>query len=179
MKKAAVLLGLLTVALTAFVIFKPKTKPPLKSLTAQQIQAAIKNAFPANTRSVFDKSDQFILLSLDPSWDSLGTTGKNIFHGFRILGQTAVKDRQVRQELRRLYYDGLADAHFSAACFNPAHGIRAVKGRNVLDLLICFHCSQVKVVANGQEHGYVHWGSSHRAAFDEVLTQARVPLGRR
>lgn len=172
MKKVAVGACVLALLLFAVVRLRPKPVPPLETPTAQQM----KTAFPGNSRTIFEQSDKFFLLSLDPSWDSLGKQGKNIFHGFRILGKTEVKDGQVRQNLRRLYYDGIADKNFSAACFNPAHGIRATKGRSVLDLLICFHCSQVKVVFNGKDHGYVHWSSSHRAEFDEVLTQAKVAI---
>lgn len=175
MKKAAIALGLLAIVLTAFVMFQPKAKPSLKTPTVKQLKAA----FPNNTKTIFDKSDKFTLLSLDPSWDSLYTTGNNIFHGFRILGQTEVKDNHVRQQLRRLYYDGLADTHFSAACFNPAHGIRTVKDGRTLDLLICFDCALVRVVVNGEKHGDVHWGSTQRAAFDEVLAKANVPLSRK
>jgi len=151
---------------------------PLRTPTTQQFQTA----FPNDTRAVFQNSDRFVLLSLDPELGGMPTklSEQNEFHGFRILGQTTLTDPEIRDEIRRAYYDGIAADGFAAACFSPRHGIRAEKEGRQLDLVICFQCSTVRIFTGGPgdgENGYrVIIGERPRATFDRILTEHGVPL---
>jgi len=152
---------------------------PLRTPTAQQFQTA----FPNDTRAVFENSDRFVLLSLDPELGGMPTklSKQNEFHGFRILGQTTLTDPEIRDEIRRAYYDGIADTTgWRKACFSPRHGIRATSKNETLDLVICFSCSNVRIYPDAADDGekeyWSHIGESPRATFDRVLAEHGVPL---
>jgi hypothetical protein len=63
-------------------------------------------------------------------------------------------------------------------CFEPRHGVRAMAGGKTVDLVICFACSEVQVWSDdGKDlEGLALIGDSAQAAFDKVLTDAKVPL---
>lgn len=179
MRKPTVATAVLVVIVVAFAVYKFKSqpsRPPLGTPTPDQIRAS----FPGSSRITFDQCDKFILLSLDPSWNAMMfKTEAKLFHGFRILGQTEIKNNEERQQLRRLYYDGLVRTdYFSGACFNPTYGIQAVKKANSLDLLLSSRCGYAKVFVNGEEHKYklVKWASAHQPEFNKILTAANVPI---
>ena len=163
-----VFLCILAGGLGAFALlrFKPST-PPLKP-TAKQLAAA----FPAGSRSILRESDTLILYRLTGSAfrTEKGDFG---FDGYPMVGKTIIRDKATRQKIITAYEEGLADTNFSAACFNPRHGIRVEKNKQRLDLVICFSCGQVKVIFKGQE-SYVHMGKQPQAVFDEVLGEASV-----
>lgn len=180
-----VLLGVLCWA--AIFAVKHYQRNQLRKPTPAQIKAA----FPGNTRDIFEHSDKFILLSLAGMEASLPSpfelasfipvSGKNpskpsMFHGYRILGQTEIKNEDVREHLRAIYDDGITDNHFSSACFSPKHGIRAIKNGQTVDFVICFHCSLAEVFLNNKEVADYHFGSVHQPEFDAILTGANVPL---
>lgn len=163
----------------------------LKNKLRKPTPAQIKAAFPKNTRTIFEDSDKFILLSLAGMEASLPNSfelasfipasGKNpltpsMFHGYRILGQTEIKNEEIQEHIRAIYDDGISDNHFSAACFSPKHGIRTAKNGQILDIVICFHCSLAKMYLNNEEVAGYHFGSVHQPDFDAVLTDANVPL---
>jgi hypothetical protein len=164
--KVAIIVGIVALA----TLFYRYRYPLLRVPTAAQLAAA----FPQGTRDIFEHSDKFELLSLDPR---LGYDGRDAFHGFRILGRTTIADDRTRRELIRHYYDGLADTGFSAACFNPRHGIRATRRRRILDIAICFSCWHVAVYApNAKEPAYVHLGKSPKSTFDNALQVRGISL---
>jgi hypothetical protein len=153
--------------------------------------AQVKAAFPKNTRDIFEHSDKFILLSLAgmeaslpgsfelasflPASDTRELT-RPMFHHYRILGQTEIKDKDIQERIRAIYDDGISDTHFSHACFSPKHGIRAVKNGRTLDIVICFHCSQAAMYLDDKGVAWSHFGSVHQPEFDAILTAAHVPL---
>lgn len=63
-------------------------------------------------------------------------------------------------------------------CFDPRHGIVATHGGKRIELLICFECSHFKIF--GDVTSIRVWISkSPRDRFDDVLKDAKVPLGPR
>ena len=145
MKKWGLVFGVLCIVGVIVALFKANA--PLKTPTPQQLQAA----FPNDTRKIFENSDKFVLLSIDPSW---GYKGKNEFHGYRAVGQTQVSP-EVKAKLIDALYDGMAAEHiFRAACFSPRHGIHAVKGNKYVDLLICFSCQQFLIYPSPLIHSH-------------------------
>ena len=148
---------------------RPFAPEPLRTPTSEQLF----KAFPKNTRTIFENSEQFYFYSLDPSWLS---QRKNKFHDWGILGRTPISDKATQLQIRALYFDGIADTNFSAACFNPRHGIRAVKGKDIFDLVICFRCGHSMMYLNGEKLGHHHFGSRLQTQFDAILTDHDVPL---
>ncbi len=126
MKKSIVAVGAFALLILALALAYQRFKPAraLRTPTASQIAAA----FPDDTREIFERSDKFILLSLDPlSLPNTNAPKRSEFHGWYILGQTQISNPKTQSKLRRAYYDGLVDTSGAAACFSPRHGIRAVK----------------------------------------------------
>lgn len=187
---------IIAIVLTGVVSFAAvfAVKRYLRNKLRKPTPAQIKAAFPDNTRDIFEHSDKFILLSLAGMEASLPTpfeltsfipasnanllTG-SMFHNYRVLGQTEIQNKGVREHIRAIYDDGITDKSFSSACFSPKHGIRAVKNGQTLDFVICFHCSLAHVYLNNKQVAGYHFGSIHRPDFDAILADANVPLARK
>jgi hypothetical protein len=140
---------------------------------------------PRPVADAFDDSDRaivysFTLYSLEPAPAAMTGPPNPLaptFHGQTILGETKVTDSLIRRKLVAAFYRGVSDHDGSvAACFIPHHGIRVQKGKDTIDLVICFMCAQVKVYVNNKETETLLISTSPRGLFNEVLERARVPL---
>jgi hypothetical protein len=65
-----------------------------------------------------------------------------------------------------------------SGCFNPRHGIRAVKGGRTVDVVICFECGYIHFWESGKRSTVLVTGTPQKA-FDRVLESGTVPLGER
>ena len=105
------------------------------------------NEIPATAAHALANPDGMELLSLDPKRPN--EKPKDEFHGWKVLGRTAIKNDMTR---RKLAGDLVAAAESSeglaAACFNPRHGLRVKRGDKTIDLVVCFECFQVEVVTD-------------------------------
>ena len=121
---------------------------------------------------MFEQSDRFILYSIDSfRMPDVKTT----FHEYPIVGQVEIQDSKIRSKLIAYLYDGMAGFALAAACFNPHHAIRAIKGNKTIDLVICFTCSGVDIYY-GKLEGHANVAPEPRRFYDSVLTDAGVPL---
>ncbi|HJZ58287.1 MAG TPA: hypothetical protein VKE74_25315 [Gemmataceae bacterium] len=140
---------------------------------------AADNKLPAAAQVVLDKAEQFELLSLDPKPVPKADQDKekNVFHGYRVLGKTTVKDA-TRNTLLAALDKGIKDAdpNLAAGCFNPRHGIRATHDGKTVDLVICFECLAIVVYVDDKSERGPHVTGSPQEAFDKVLKAANVPL---
>jgi hypothetical protein len=133
------------------------------------------NRLPESFREVLQNADLFELLSLDPN--AMPTREPGHFWGWRVLGLTAVEPPAARQEVFAALERGIAEnTGWVAACFDPRHGIRARRGDQLVELVVCFRCSQVYLYADGKWDGSVLITHSPEAVFDRVLSAAGVPL---
>ena len=174
MKKKTVFLALAFV-LVAALAFNRWRNPPLRTPTAAQIGKAL----PNGAQQVFDGADKFVLYALEPSELMKNMGHKTYFHGFGILGETTISDAATMQQLSAAYYDGLCfdnEKGLGAACFNPRHGLRAVKNGQTLDLVICFHCAQAEVFFNGREHGVVIINKRPQNTFNRIYNDAGLKM---
>jgi hypothetical protein len=129
-------------------------------------------------------SQQFTLYSLEPKTEVIGkiAPGEETFHRNKVLGKILITDPEVKAELVNALYRGIAESDGSAsACFNPRHGIRAVKGWRTIDLEICFECSQVHFWENdkGINSATIAHTNNPQKVFDQVLKSGKIPLGKR
>ena len=133
---------------------------------------------PRIASAALDGADRYELLSLDPRLPV--PAAPDLFHGFRVLGQTVVNDQGARQELNRALRKG-AESGFTnrPRCFNPRHGIRVTQAGRTTDFLICFECEQVQVWSGDQRVADWRTDASPLPTFDQVLQQAGVPLATR
>lgn len=161
------------VILIALAVAAPVLTGKARSLR-RPTDTQLRAAFPGDSRQVLEQSQQFTLLSLNPS---PATFEKEAFHGFGVLGKTEVAEAKKRASLIAALDDGIARAQESAACFNPRHGIRVVRDKKTVELVICFECMNFYVYANGNKSG---GGISRdpQALFDRVLAEAGVPVAK-
>jgi hypothetical protein len=124
-------------------------------------------------------------LSLDPLHSDIQTTRPRVpatgpatpqFHFYYILGQTRITEPQTQKKLTEALQAGARGRASPAACFDPRHGIRVTRSGTVIDIVICFECSQAKVYVNNVADEDFLTTSSPEAVFDEVLKSAGVPL---
>jgi hypothetical protein len=139
---------------------------------------------PARAKSILDKAVQFHLYSLGPESESEAEHREPVKDGFRarkVLGTVVVKDPQVRKQILRSLYDGIAETDGNGSrCFDPRHGIRASVDGKAVDLVICFECNWVYVFfdKHEQRQGVACTTRKPQATFDKVLKDARVPLAK-
>jgi hypothetical protein len=144
-------------------------------------QITQRNRIPEAAGKLLDKAETIELYSLDPELktDKEGKVVevKDGFHGWKVLGKTAVKDGATRKRLA----DALrlaAEDNFGmvAACFNPRHGLRLAGGGKTVDLVICFECLSVEVYVDGEKkEGFLTTGEPQKG-FDAALKTAGVAL---
>jgi hypothetical protein len=130
-------------------------------------------SMPPDAREMLIKAENFDLYSLEPR----AAQGETDFHGWKVLGKTAVKEADVRKKLITALEKGAAESDGSRPdCFNPRHGIRVSRGGKTMDLVICFECQQVEVYAGDERGKNFLISKSPRPVFNQVLKDARVPL---
>lgn len=137
-----------------------------------------KNELPSEARTVLEKAEQFELISLNPRRESDDKDKKaaDKFHGWMILGQTALKDAETRKKVLASLSKGIEENDGSvAACFNPRHGLRATHGKKTVELVICFECFQIEVYVDGKKTS-VLTSESPQPVLDKILSEAKVPL---
>jgi hypothetical protein len=136
-----------------------------------------KNKIPDAAKAILEKADEFELYSLDP--DRTKEKPKDAFHGWKVLGKTAIKDKKDRERVLAAVFKGVADSDGSvAACFNPRHGIRAVKGETTVELVICFECLSLEIW-QGEKRSTALTAHTPQPALDKVLKDAGVTLPKR
>jgi hypothetical protein len=136
---------------------------------------AADNKIPADLLAALEKAEEFELLSLDPKEPD--EKPKDGFHGWRVLGKTAVTDAETRKKLVAAFKKGATDSDGTvAACFIPRHGIRVTREKKTVDFVVCFQCLQVKAYAGDAAAGGFLTTAGPQKAFDAVLTDAKVPL---
>jgi hypothetical protein len=138
------------------------------------------NVLPAEAVNVITNADRFVLFSLDPIPKSLhehqGRDIEQTFHDYPVLGRVTITNKDERTELLNAFFKGIRDSDGSIAlCFNPRHGISAVRREEVIDLVICFECRQTQVYFNGSNAKRLSTTRSPQAAFDRSLEKAGIP----
>ncbi|MCP3918791.1 MAG: hypothetical protein GY711_24860 [bacterium] len=78
--------------------------------------------------------------------------GDEAFHGYKVLRSGPLVNQGARGQLIELVLQGVRESDGTVAeCFNPRHGIRARRGEDVVELLICYECLALQVFGPGGE----------------------------
>jgi hypothetical protein len=128
---------------------------------------------PEAAKAILDKADQLEVFSLDPERPE--QKPKDDFHGWKVLGKTAVEGAEARQKVVDALYKGIAEGQGAAGCFRPRHGVRATSGDKTVDLVICFECVSMEVHVGG-DRAAVWTSAAPQKALDRILRAAKVPL---
>jgi hypothetical protein len=141
---------------------------------------------PLKTSRTLKHADRFILFSLEPYLEphsklaDKSSRSPEKFHGFLILGKTEITDKTERKQLLNDLFDCIPTGRppWIAMCFNPRHGIRAIRNGENVDLLICFECGRMYVFAskNDSEYSSINFDRSKPSEFNRVLKAADVKL---
>lgn len=98
-------------------------------------------------REILEHPEAMTIYALHPnrhSDEGKPTSAADSFHDYRILDRAEVTAADERSLLTSLVYRGInASDGTVAACFDPRHGIRAVKDSHSVDLVICYECLQI------------------------------------
>jgi hypothetical protein len=135
-----------------------------------------------------DDPDRLILYSLDgrhpePDEDRLAEAkpkAEYLYH-FPVLGKLEVTDARQRREILAAVRRAIRNPDKAAACFFPRHAVRAVKGGETVDVVLCFECGNYAVYRGGA----TEWqntsplGHDGESLFDKILTGAGVPLAKK
>jgi hypothetical protein len=202
------LLGFALIALvTGVALAQPKQDPPPPPVTEPAVQppAAVetKQEIPALVKEVWDAAETWTLYSLAPEQKPATQdatrgvkrppskkkatkkravrNGEPPFQGIVVLGKrTLKKDDEAATKLKAALYTAIEKSGKPARCFIPHHGIRAVVGDKTLDMVICFTCHYLDIYVNGEKLGpRLVIDPGPFTAFDQALTEAQVPLGKR
>ncbi|HTR40103.1 MAG TPA: hypothetical protein VMH87_00615 [Pseudomonadales bacterium] len=128
---------------------------------------------PSDLRHFLEGADEFTLYSLDPGQESKET---NTFFHLAILGQIKIEQGAERTNLVTSLSDGIAEGGQMADCFNPRHGIRALKNGVAVDFVICFECGEIKAISSKGSNWDFPVSRKPAAIFNSVLKNAHVPL---
>lgn len=137
-----------------------------------------KNTLPVTALKILESADTFVLLSLDPVPKHFREDAWKIedaFHNYPVLGRTTITNKTERSNLLNSLLKGIREADGSMApCFNPRHGIRATRGGQMVDLVICFECLRTDVHLNGKQTNSVHTTAAPKTIFDRALDKAGI-----
>jgi hypothetical protein len=179
-------------AILLFAIASIGCKPSAEQLKAERSKAARemiakRHHVADEVKNVLNNSDRFMLFSIQGVEgaqffvDAIppDVTSDTKFHGYDILGKTDIEDPVEQKSLVEALYQSIAESTGPALCFSPRHAIRAVKGDDIVDLVICFECFQIRVFTESQkvlgEHSV--WTSDKPAgAFDAALSRRNIRL---
>jgi hypothetical protein len=121
------------------------------------------NKLPEAVTALLDKAEQIELWSLEPETN-------------KVLGKTTIKDAETRKKVLATLYKGIKDSDGTyAKCFEPRHRLVATVDGKTVDMIICFECLQIKMVAPAMDRNLTTTATP-QATFDKVLTDAKVPL---
>lgn len=111
-------------------------------------------AIPGSARDVLDHADTFEIYALEPYG---AADGEGSFQGHPVLGSAKVTDPAAQQRILDIIDSGMGKWATQAKCFNPRHGVHAVRAGRTVDITICYQCSNI-VIAEGSESKMVSTG---------------------
>lgn len=179
---AVALMALLVAGVVKLALWLPGAieRAPAKGkafdIPAEAHQAPAK--FLAETRLALEKAETVTVhwLFFSPAERNLpdDVRGKPRFHGYPILGSTAVKSKQAGQQILESVF-AHADPDLATGCFDPQHGVevKLADGRSI-DLVVCYHCVQMKIYDESGDYTYVGVGTASEPLLNEHLKAGGV-----
>lgn len=120
-------------------------------------------------------ADQLELLSIDP--DIAIEPSPDQYLQWKRLGSIRIAEPAKQAELIGAFRDSVRNSNGRVmTCFEPRHAIRVTKGTHITEFVICFHCKQIWVYADGQRSDSLAITLAKESAFDDMLESGGVPL---
>ena len=137
------------------------------------------NRLPAELLQGLYDAEKFTLLSLNPvEVDPVSNTNATYFYKHQILGKSTVTDAKLKNDLIASLQSGISNSRgIGYMCFNPRHGIRAERGTNRIDVVICFECAEVQVVFGPTNQSFLTTKVPSKI-FNHALEKLRLPVSK-
>ena len=97
---------------------------------------------PKASVDVLAHADTFEVYRLEPHTEA---PPEQTFLGNKIVARATVRDPKARDRIWNVVDQGVRSGGTRAKCFNPHHGIHAIRGTEIVDLVICYECGEVDV----------------------------------
>jgi hypothetical protein len=127
---------------------------------------------PRSLLAALSQSERFELFALLPERSEKSVTAG--FHGWPILAQSLVADRETQNILTQALKAGAESSFSFRSCFEPRHGVRLLFQGKTVDLVICFKCETVEVYLDDRRVKGFSTTNSPEATFDRVVADRWV-----
>ncbi|HEX3147873.1 MAG TPA: hypothetical protein VHR66_07295 [Gemmataceae bacterium] len=162
-------LAAIAIALVTGVVYADD--PPVRKRAEPKVTEA-EQAIWDKAKAILAKADQVELYSIDPEYLPPEKRPKDGFHGWAVLGKTALKDVDTRKKVLAIAESIRPGT--GAKCFDPRHAIRATGDGKTVDILLCYECGWAYVfVGDDSVHFTIAKGQEDLNA---ILKEAKVPL---
>jgi hypothetical protein len=113
--------------------------------TPEQVAPRQAKRFAAAVDDVLQSPTRFEIIRLDPM-ATLDGVPEKLFRGFAEVGRATIDDPEEARRLVELVRRGVErNGGMAAGCFLPRHAISASRGKETVELVICYECSQIYV----------------------------------
>ena len=133
---------------------------------------------PRDAATALRNGTDLQLISLDPElrdpWPN-----PDGFHGWAVLGSTAIDSLPSRSILLDALDTGVAEVNAMTgmfACFDPRHGLRVTHNGRRHDFVICFECAAIRWYVDDTLTQTIAVSGSPQKAFDQALRDASIEL---
>jgi hypothetical protein len=132
------------------------------------------NSLPREARDILASADKLEVLSISVARNK----EKEDFHGFHVLGTTTVTDKELRRKLADAIESAVAESTVYDVGFNynPRYGLRATSGGKVVEMIICFHCTQIEVYVEGKLTKKCATKQTLQKLLNQILADAKIPV---
>src|ERR1700722_15805107 len=129
--------------------------------------------------SLLESADRLTVYSIesDEHEREKESNGGEKFYGYPVLGKVEVTEPSKRQELIAALKAGVTEHSLGNKCFMPRHGVRAVRGNQRVDFVICFQCRNVyEYSSTGDWNKEKGVNIVLKEVLNKYLTDAGIPL---
>jgi hypothetical protein len=128
---------------------------------------------PATAANVIENADQLEVMLLIPHAGMADAKEGQNFHGHMVTDRAVVSDPAARQRIIDIIERGVRTGFTQAKCFQPHHGVHAVRFGQTVDLVICYECSNIEIHEGGVERPMIATGNV-QADLDAELAKIGV-----
>lgn len=139
---------------------------------ALMLHARAGDIYPGEARWVLAAPEKFELLTLEPDVTRLppNILRLNKVGGYDVTAAAPIADRDTQQALLAALEADIAggDDHLVSGCFQPHHALRLERAGHRVELLICYQCHGLLILADSQPRRHTLTGSS-QGMLDQTL----------
>lgn len=151
--------------------------PAGDELLPKEPDSSLNNRLPRKVRSILNSADKVELFAISPrKGDADGAKPKDCIQGWKILGTATVSKKDEKQALVEAIDKAIAESGVLDAgrCFRPRHALRASHDGKVVELVICFECTQIHVYLDGEFEKFCATKRTPEKEMNRILNDAKT-----